>query len=143
MLRLVIGLCSLAYLSAAAPTVHLLQPSNDQYEYNTELPLIIEPVPVTMKPLVETTYVDPVNVDYQQSIPTANQQPVQYYPPTYNTNHMNAYNYPGYHQQPSYNYQWQWPYAALPQQPIVQTPNTNVLPCSHNRHFGGYQQHGY
>lgn len=97
-----------------------------------------------MKPLVETTYVDPVNVNYQQPIAaTANQQPVQqqpsyYYPQTY----TNPYNYPGYQQQPSYAYQLQWPYAALPQQPIIQPPNTNVLPCSQNRPDGGYQQHG-
>lgn len=123
---------------------HLFQPSSEQYEDNAELPLFIEPVAVTMKPLVETTYVDPVNVNYPQPIATANQQPVQQqpsynYPPTY------TYNLPGYQQQPSYGYQWQWPYQAqaLPQQPVVQPPNTNVLPCSQSRHAGGYQQHGY
>lgn len=146
MLRIVIGLCSFACLAVAAPTVHLFKPSTDGYEYNTELPLIIEPVAVTMKPLVETSYVDPVSVNYHQPMATANQQPVQqqptyYYPPTYM--HQTPYHLPGYQQQPSYDYQWQWPYPGLQQQPIIQPPNTNVLPCARNRHVGGYQQHGY
>ncbi|XP_065079389.1 uncharacterized protein LOC135702290 [Ochlerotatus camptorhynchus] len=144
MLRIVIVLCSFTCLALAAPTVHLFQPSPDGYEDNTELPLIIEPVAVTMNPLVETSYVDPVNVNYYQPMATANQQPVQqqpsyYYPPTY----LNTYNLPGYQQQPSYDYQWQGLQPIPRQQPMFQPPNTNVLPWSQTRHVGGYQQHGY
>lgn len=142
MLRIVVSVCSLVCLVVAAPTVHLLQPEADQYGQNTEQPLIIEPVAVTMKPLVETTYVDPVNWNYQQAIETAIRQPAErqptlFYPPTY----MHHYN--GYQQQPLYGQQWPWPQSALPQQPIMQPSSTNVLPCSQNRHIGGYQQHGY
>nr|XP_029733430.1 uncharacterized protein LOC115269159 [Aedes albopictus] len=166
MLRFVIVLCSVISWVYTAPTVHLGESDSDVYGYSTELPLIIDPIVVTTKPIVETSYVNPVTMDsipwtattaqqpaYQQPQPPFQhhhqahqpQQPQQphqpqiqyyFYQPRY------PYNMHPYQVQPAHGYQWQ---NTVPlQQPVIQPENTNVLPCTNPyHHSGGYQQYGY
>uniref|UniRef100_A0A1Q3FNH6 Putative conserved secreted protein n=1 Tax=Culex tarsalis TaxID=7177 RepID=A0A1Q3FNH6_CULTA len=75
-----VALCCLASV-LAAPTVHLVKvdESEDIPDYQqllpTDLPPIVDPVwmTVTMKPLVKTTIVEPLNPQYPQT----SEQPVQ------------------------------------------------------------------
>ncbi|XP_062564795.1 uncharacterized protein LOC134227393 [Armigeres subalbatus] len=166
MLRFVIGLCSILCLVSGAPTVHLGESHDtDTYEYRTELPFTTDPIVVTRRPLVSTSYVNPINMNNYPTITPTVQQPAQQLPQhphqpqkphllhqpqpqqpqlQYFYTHfpLHPYTNPSYQMQPGFGYQWQ-DTIQQPQYPVLQPMNTNVLPCTHSAHNGGYQQFGY
>ncbi|XP_058454069.1 uncharacterized protein LOC131432047 [Malaya genurostris] len=181
-MALLIGLvlCWIVSCSVAAPTVHLIKPENNEYipespsYIQTDSPQLVDPIwmTVTMKPLVKTTVVEPINKSDQPSLETVSQstapQQPSYYPYYHqlqtvpNLQQPYPYNTPQYQYQPGFPFQW----SSLAAQPLVAQPllasqlypfplqqlsggltsssSSNAQPCDDGgRNIGGYQQHGY